>query len=117
MRMVEKKNIALCIVLSIVTCGIYSWFWLFSLAEDVNAVTRRPEGTSGGLVVVFSLLTCGIYTWYWLYKSGDQLDALRAEQGRAEGHLGILFLLLSIFGFGIISSAIMQSELNEYAGV
>jgi len=115
MRTVEKKNIALCIILSIVTCGIYSWFWLFSLAEDVNAVARRPEGTSGGLVVVFSLITCGIYTWYWLYKSGDQLDTLRAEQGRAEGYLGILFLLLSIFGFGVISYAIMQSELNDYA--
>ena len=117
MRMVEKKNIALCIVLAIVTCGIYTLFWIFSLAEDVNAVTRRADATSGGLVLLFTILTCGIYGWYWLYTSGDRLDALRMEQGRAEGHLGILFLLLSIFGFGIISYAIMQSELNDYAGV
>ena len=31
------------------------------------------------------------------------------------GHLGILYLLLGIFGFGIISYALMQSELNKYA--
>ena len=113
--MIEKKNIAICIVLTILTCGIYSLFWVFSLAEDVNAADGRPNATSGGLVLLFTILTCGIYGWYWLYTSGDRLDALRAGRGRAEGHLGILFLLLSIFGFSVISYAIMQSELNEYA--
>lgn len=115
MRMIEKKNIALCIVFSVITCGLYTWYWLFSLAEDVNAVSRRAEGTSGGLVVLFTVITCGIYGWYWLYKAGDALEQLRMEQGRSQGYLAILYLLLAIFGLGIISYALMQSELNEYA--
>lgn len=114
-RSIEKKNIALCIVFSVITCGIYSWYWLFSLAEDVNSVTRRPEATSGGMVLLFTIITCGIYGWYWLYKSGEALDKLRMEQGLPTGYFAILYLLLSIFGFGIISYALMQSELNEYA--
>ena len=110
-----KKNIALCIVFSILTCGIYTWYWIVCLADGVNEVTGHSHATSGGLVLLFTLLTCGLYGLYWLYKSGDALDRLREEWGRSKGHLGILYLLLSVLGLSIISYALMQSELNEYA--
>ena len=110
-----KKNIALCIVFSILTCGIYTWYWIVCLADGVNEVTGHPHATSGGMVLLFTLLTCGLYGLYWLYKSGDALDRLREELGRSKGHLGILYLLLSVLGLSIISYALMQSELNEYA--
>lgn len=112
---VEKRSVALCIVLTLVTCGIYGLYWQYCLAEDVNCVTGRTDGTSGGMVVLFSILTCGIYGLYWLYMCGDKLDRLRMDQGGMQGHLALLYLLLSIFGFGIISYALMQTELNEYA--
>lgn len=115
MRPIVKKNIALCIVFSIITCGIYSWYWLYSLAEDVNAVANREDGPSGGMVLLFTIITCGIYGWYWLYKAGDALEQERAARGKAQGYLAILFLVLAVVGLGIISYAIMQSELNEYA--
>lgn len=111
---IQRKSIGLCIVLSIVTCGIYSLYWLYCLAEDVNLVTARP-GPSGGAVLLLSIVTCNIYGLYWLYRSGDDLDRQRVNQGQMPGHLGILYLLLAVFGFGIISYALMQSELNEYA--
>ena len=60
----RPRSVGLCIVLSIITCGIYGFYWLYCLNEDVNEITERP-GTSGGLVVVFSLITCGIYSLYW----------------------------------------------------
>lgn len=112
---VRNRSIALCIILTLVTCGIYGLYWLYCLAEDVNLVTARPNGPSGGLVLLLSIVTCGIYSLYWLYRAGDDLDRRRAAQGQVMGHLGILYLLLAIFGFSIISYALMQSELNEYA--
>lgn len=112
---IQKRSIGLCIVLSIVTCGIYSLYWLYCLAEDVNLATARPNAPSGGLVLLLSIVTCDIYGLYWLYRAGDDLDCRRAEQGQAPGHLGILYLLLAVFGFSIISYALLQSELNEYA--
>jgi len=112
---IPKRNIAVGILLSVVTCGIYGMYWLFCLAEDVNQLAGRPDATSGGMVLLFSIITCGIYQLYWFYKSGDILDSMREARGRAHGYLGILYLLLAIFGFGIVSYALMQSELNEYA--
>ena len=104
--LVEKKYIALCIVFSVLSCGLYSLYWLYCLAEDVNRLTGREGAMSGGMVLLLSIVTCGIYGWYWLYVSGEAMGG---------GHLGILYLLLGIFGFGIISYALMQSELNKYA--
>lgn len=112
---IQKRSIGLCIVLTIVTCGIYGLYWLYCLAEDVNLATARPNAPSGGLVLLLTIVTCDIYGLYWLYRAGDDLDRQRVNQGQAAGHLGILYLLLGIFGFGIISYALMQSELNEYA--
>ena len=68
------------------------------------------------LCIVFTVLSCGLYGWYWLYISGEALDQHEVSRGgMGGGHLGILYLLLGIFGFGIISYALMQSELNKYA--
>ena len=109
----RPRSVGLCIVLSIITCGIYGFYWLYCLNEDVNEISERP-GTSGGLVVVFSLITCGIYSLYWYYKMGDKLDRARQEQGIPTGSLGILYLVLGIFGLGIVSLALMQNEVNHY---
>ncbi len=105
----------LCIVLSVITCGLYGIYWQYCLAEDMNLVSDRQDGTSGAMVVVLTLVTCGIYGLYWVYRSGDVLDRLRSAQGRMECHLGILYLVLGLLGVGIVSYALMQAELNEYA--
>ena len=111
---IEKRNIALCIVLSIITCGIYGLYWLYKLTEDVNALSGDPNATSGGMVILFTLLSCGIYSIYWCYKMGEKLDAARAEQGTPTGSLSILYLVLSIFGLDIVAWALMQNEVNHY---
>ena len=112
---IQKRSIALCIVLSVVTCGIYALYWLYCLAEDTNRVASRQGAASGGMVLLLSIVTCGIYEFYWLYRAGEELDRLRTDRGGLQGHLGLLYMLLAIFGLGIISYALMQSELNEYA--
>ena len=71
---------------------------------------------SGGFVLLLTVVTCGIYGRHWLYVSGEALDQYEISRGgMGGGHLGILYLLLGIFGFGIISYALIQSELNKYA--
>ena len=114
--MLEKKNIALCIVVSVLSCGLYTWYWLYCLAEDSNRLTGRTNAMGGGLVLLLTIVTCGLYGWYWLYVTGEALEQHDvACGGPGGGHLGILYLLLGVFGFGIISYALIQSELNKYA--
>ena len=115
MYRMTRRNIAVAIILSIVTCGIYMYYWIYKMAEDINYVKNDPNATSPGLVVVFSLLTCGIYFLFWIYKAGEVVDAVRIQQGMQPGSKAILYLILSIFGFSIVSMGLLQNDLNEMA--
>ena len=113
--MIERINIAVCIVLTLVTCGIYGIYWIVCLTNDVNTVSGDVNGTSGGMVVLLTIVTCGIYGIYWAYKQGEKLDFTKNNRGIPSSNSGVLYLILQIFGFGIIAYALMQNELNKLA--
>ena len=113
MRTVQERNIALCIILSLVTCGIYGLYWFVCLTEDTNAAANE-EGTSGVLALVLTIVTCGIYGLYWAYKRGELLDKAKVNRGMPASNGGVLYLILFIFG-GIIAYALIQNELNKLA--
>ncbi len=109
--MKQPRSVGMCIVLSIITCGIYGIYWLYCIHEDVQIVCDHPMSVSGGMVIVLSIVTCGIYGIYWAYKMGQFLDAAKGVPG---GSSGFVYLLLSIFGLSIVALALMQSELNRF---
>ena len=113
--MIERRNIAVCIVLTLVTCGIYGIYWIVCLTNDVNTVSGDVNGTSGGMVVLLTIVTCGIYGIYWAYKQGEKLDFTKNNRGIPSSNSGVLYLILQIFGFGLIAYALMQNELNKLA--
>ena len=113
--MIERRNIAVCIVLTLVTCGIYGIYWIVCLTNDVNTVSGDVNGTSGGMVVLLTIVTCGIYGIYWAYKQGEKLDFTKNNRGIPSSNSGVLYLILQICGFGIIAYALMQNELNKLA--
>lgn len=113
--MILKKNIALSIILSIVTCGIYGLYWLAVMAEDLNKASAEQD-TSGGLVVVLTIITCGIYGWYWLYKAGQKIEVAQGNRNFPYvNNQGIAYIILGIFGFSIVAYALIQNELNKIA--
>ena len=78
---IQRKSIGLCIVLSIVTCGIYSLYWLYCMAEDVNLVTAPlPRAPPADWWLLLTIVTCNIYALYWFYRAGDDLDRQRVDQ-------------------------------------
>lgn len=112
--MIQKRNIAVCIILSIVTCGIYGIYWFICLNNDTNTASNTFE-TSGGVAFLLTLVTCGIYGIYWAYKQGEKIDVAKRNRGISSSNSGILYLILSLFGFSIIAWALMQNELNQLA--
>ena len=115
MSYLQRRSIGICILLSIVTCGIYMYYWVYKLAEDVNYIRNDPNATSPGMVLLLTILTCGIYFIYWLYKAGETVDTIRVQQGMAPSSKAIMYLLLSIFGLSIVAMALLQGDLNEMA--
>ena len=110
-----NRNIALCIVLSIITCGIYSLYWMYVLNNELNQMSGDTGDTSGGMVILFSIITCGIYGWYWVYKMGGKVDAIKQRMGLKGTDSPILFLILAILGLAIVDFALMQDTINNAA--
>lgn len=111
----KQRSVAVAIILTIVTCGIYGIYWLIMLNDETNYVSgHQQDGTSGGIVFLLTLVTCGIYGFYWCYKQGEKLNEARVQRGvMADTSLSIIYLVLSIFGLSIIAYALMQNELNK----
>jgi len=118
MRQIQQRNIGLCIVLSIITIGIYGLYWMYCIVEDVNALLEKPDATSGGMVVLLSIVTCSIYLIYWMYITGQALDNyIVTKENGVNGSRGVLYLVLSIVGLSIVDWALLQNELNQRATV
>ena len=110
----EKRNIGLYIVLSIVTCGIFHLVWIAMMANDLRILASEEEKMSGGLVVLLSIVTCGIFLYVWYYQAGESINRAKALRNMpVDNSMGIAYLLLGIFGLGIVSNALIQSEINS----
>lgn len=112
---ITGKNIAKCLILTIVTCGIYGIFWFIKLVDDLNTAAQTPEESNGITVFLLGLVTCGIYYFVWYYKAGEKVNRVRSLSGQYANDSAILYLLLGIFGLGIVNYVLIQSELNKVA--
>ena len=111
----KERNIAVCIILSIVTCGIYGLYWIYCIVEETKIMTGDDEGPGGVMVIILSIVTCSIYLWYWMFTTGKKLDDLNEREGNASSNYGVLFLILAILELSIVNYAIIQNEINKRA--
>lgn len=114
--MVKKRNIVLQIVLSLITCGIYSIYWFITLTDDAAKKAGDTE-FNGVKAFLFTLITCGIYGYYWYYKMGKTLKVAGDNNGVAVDDNSVLYLILGLFGLGIVNYCIMQNDLNKMADI
>ena len=112
---VEKRSIATCIVLTIVTLGIYGLYWMVKVHQEVHIVSGEQPTVSGGMLILLTIVTFGIYSLYWCYKQGERIDKIHTMRGVPVGNNAVLYLVISIVGFSIVAMALMQNELNTYA--
>lgn len=115
---VKEKSIGLCVVLSLVTCFIYSIYWLYTIAHDLNDLCEsqnQEKGAEPGLVVVLSIVTCGIYLLYYLWKAGKMVSSLTRSNGHHPSDDSIVLMVLSILQLSLVSFCILQSHINDFA--
>ena len=111
---VKEKSIALNVVLTFVTCGLYGLYWLYTIAKDLNdlCVSQHQEkGPDPFLVVVLSIVTCGIYHIYYMYKAGKMVSSL-TKNGQHLSDDSVVLMVLAILQLSLVSYCILQSNIN-----
>ena len=107
-----NRNIVTCIILTVITCGIYGIYWFIVITDDVARVTD-DHSMSGGVSFLLNLITCGIYGIYWAFQMGRKLYDYSNKNNLGLADNAIVYLLLQIFGFGIVNYALIQNDLNR----
>lgn len=94
------RSILAYILLNLVTCGIYGWYFIYALARDVNVVCDGDGKRTAGLVklILLSMITCGFYQIYWMYSLGNRLAANAPRYGQNFQENGTTVLLWYLVG-------------------
>jgi len=108
------SNIALDIILSIITCGIYWFFWQARQMRALNYLLKEQR-FSFLLWFLVSLITCFLFNVYYEYIMAQAIVEIQKKQGKAlSNDLPVLSLVLSLFGLHVITDAIQQHEINKF---
>lgn len=88
------------ILLSFITCGIYGFYFIYKLAQDVNIACADDGSRTPGLAtyIILSFITCGFYSFYWEYKIGNRIAQNAPRYGLVVSENGTSILMWRIFG-------------------
>ena len=106
---IKKRNIILAILFTIITCGLYGFYWQVKINDETLELSNE-HGSSGVMVLLLTIITCGIYGYYWYYKMGNCGDKMR---GNLNGNTGFIYILLAGLGLGIVNICLIQSAVND----
>lgn len=105
------RNIAIDILLTLLTCGLFNLVVQYKQIRAVNYMVRE-ERYSFGMWLLLTLVTCGLYHIYHEYRKSSDIAAVT---GRPETE-AVVNLILTIFGLSVVADAIQQSQINGYFG-
>ncbi len=105
-KLKDDRSLVAYILLNIITCGIYGYYFLYKMASDVNVACAGDGKNTAGLAqfLILSILTCGIYAWFWYYNLGNRLAENAPRYGLSFNENGTTVLLWAVLGsllFGI----------------
>lgn len=122
--MQDDRSIVKFIFLSIITCGLYEFWFFWWFVKDINQWCEeegsRKRSSNYFVASLLAVLTLGIYTFFWYYRLGDMLGFVARRRNvdtPVSGGYMIICLVLNFF-FGIallVAMAEMINAANEIA--
>ena len=106
---IKSRNIVTCILLTLITCGIYGIYWVICMAREAVSVKDPSDGGILEIVLMLFLPFVGFYL------AEQKLAAGCAEKGIDHKDNAILYLILGLVGLSIVNYCMMQSDLNKLA--
>lgn len=108
----KRRNLAICMILDVITLGLYGFYWMTRIADDTNVLAGPEKRISGVKVLLFGFITCGIYIYFWAWRMGKLLAGARIDRGFPPRNCKVEFLIW-MFVAPPVSLALMQNEINK----
>lgn len=109
--MLKNRSVATVIILSIVTCGIYSLYWTYVTMDALD-----KEGQASNMPVIAQFLLCFFYVGYLLFgmNANANINAIKQNRGIATTDNQVLWMVLGLV-IPIVLVAMIQNEINQLA--
>ena len=112
--MIKKRNIVICILLSIITLFIYTIYWFITLTNDIEEISNREEyKTKGYIAFLLCLCTFSLYGIYWTQKMSRSLFKTRLNRGLYAKKIIVKNILLGAITLGIYPMCSLTYDLNK----
>lgn len=110
--LLKTDNIVANVILSIITLGIFYIIWWYRVCKKIRILEKRDTSCGGELICI---LLVPFYSLYWYYTRAKRMSA--SAEANYNVHIDsneVVYLVLALFGLGIVSMILMQSELNGF---
>lgn len=96
----NDRNMWMYLLLSLLTCGIYSIFFMKKVEEDVNTMCKGDGKVTMNywLAWLLGIVTCGIWTYVWMYQLCDRVYNAGGRFGVQTECSGSTYLLWTLVG-------------------
>ena len=107
------QNIALNILLTVVTCGIYGYVWFYRNAKQVRHFNGESVKGCGDELLLF-IFGGILYRAYWYYTRAKLLNASARVKGCEGAFLNpLLYLLLTVLTPSVVQLAFLTASFNN----
>jgi hypothetical protein len=103
------KNIALNVILSIVTFGLYFYIWIYKIAFRIK---EKKDDSQDPLVTVLLSIFIPFYTIYWIYKVSTLINDHYQKRNGGEAINVSLTVLISVFSLSLVSLVLIEDSLS-----
>ena len=106
---IKERNIVTCILLTIVTCGIYGIYWFIMMTKDAVSVKDPADNAILEIVLMLFLPFLGIFLVEKKFAEGCAAREIPHSDN------SVLYLILGLVGLGIVGVCMLQNDLNKLA--
>ena len=108
---IKNRNIVTCVILTIITCGIYGIYWGIMMIREAISVKDPSDGGILEIVLMFvPYVNCLSF-----FLTEKKLAEGCTAKGIAHEDRSILYLILGLLGLGIVNFCLLQNDLNGLA--
>lgn len=111
--MLKYRDVATTIILCIVTCGIYSFYWVYVTAQALEQEGDKHD-IPAILVLILSILVGSVGFALFGYSANSNLNAIREKRGEAPQDNLVAYIILGFF-LPIVVIGMVQNEINKLA--
>lgn len=112
-----ERNPAVVVVLMIVTCGFYAFYYAYVTTQELVAATGRTD-INPTTELLLNVFTCGFFGMYATYRNQQIVDEWFASRGIQHEAKAQMVGLMTVIALAVgvtwaVATFIHQDELNK----